>query len=87
VRVLAASQDHWQQVYWLLKRAGGSGNLVTDAQLGALAVEYRGTVHTADTDFQRFPGVSWFNPITGAKGKAGSERQEAECKMKKFFAC
>jgi hypothetical protein len=31
-------------------------------------MEYRGTVHTADTDFQRFVGVKWFNPITGAKG-------------------
>ena len=68
VRVLAADQDHWQQVCRLLKDAGGSGNLVTDAQLGAFALTYRGTVHTADTDFQRFPGVSWFNPITGAKG-------------------
>jgi predicted nucleic acid-binding protein len=42
--------------------------LVTDAQLAAFALEYRATVHTADTDFQRFPGVSWSNPITGAKG-------------------
>jgi len=23
--------------------------------------------NTAETDFQRFPGVAWFNPITGAK--------------------
>ena len=68
VRVLAADQDHWQQVCRLLKDAGGSGSLVTDAQLGAFALTYRGTVHTADTDFQRFPAVSWFNPITGAKG-------------------
>ena len=67
MRVLATNQDHWQQVCRLLKRAGGSGNLVTDAQLGAFALEYRGTVHTADTDFQRFPEVAWFNPITGAK--------------------
>ncbi|MBV9273678.1 MAG: PIN domain-containing protein [Verrucomicrobia bacterium] len=68
VRVLAADQDDWQEACRLLKNAGGSGNLVTDAQLGAFALSYRGTVHTADTDFQRFPGVSWFNPITGAKG-------------------
>jgi predicted nucleic acid-binding protein len=52
----------------LLNQAGGSGNLVTDAQLAAFALEYRGTVHTADTDFQRFTGVKWFNPITGLKG-------------------
>jgi uncharacterized protein len=68
VRILVADQDHWQQVCRLLKRAEGSGNLVTDAQLGAFALQYRGRVHTADTDFQRFPGVSWFNPITEAKG-------------------
>ena len=68
VRLLVTGQDHWQQVCRLLKAASGSGTLVTDAQQGALALEYRGTVHTADTDFQRFPGVSWFNPITGAKG-------------------
>jgi hypothetical protein len=37
-------------------------------RLAAFALEYRGTVHTADTDFQRFSGVSWFNPITGAAG-------------------
>ena len=68
VRVLATDQDHWHRVCELLNRAGGAGNLVIDAQLAAVAMEYRGTVHTADTDFQRFAGVKWFNPITGAKG-------------------
>ena len=68
VRVLATDQDHWHRVCELLNRSGGTGNLVTDAQLAAVAMEYRGTVHTADTDFQRFVGVKWFNPITGAKG-------------------
>jgi predicted nucleic acid-binding protein len=68
VRVLATDSDHWQRVCDLLNQAGGSGNQVTDAQLAAFALEYRGTVHTADTDFQRFTGVKWFNPITGLKG-------------------
>ena len=68
VRILPTGADHWQRVCQLLSQAGGSGNLVTDAQLAAFALEYRGTVHTADTDSQRFPGVSWFNPITGAMG-------------------
>jgi uncharacterized protein len=68
VRILPTGADHWQRVCRLLSQAGGSGNLVTDAQLAAFALEYRGTVHTADTDFQRFSGVSWFNPITGATG-------------------
>lgn len=44
--------------------------ILPDANLilyaAAVAMEYRGTVHTADTDFRRFVGVKWFNPITGA---------------------
>lgn len=50
-------------------RAGGSdrarsaGNLTTDAQIAATAVEHRGTVCTADTDFARFTGVAWTNPL------------------------
>jgi toxin-antitoxin system PIN domain toxin len=38
-------------------------NLVPDAQLAALAIEHGLVVHTADTDFGRFPGVRWVNPL------------------------
>lgn len=38
------------------------GNLVTDAHLGALAIEYGTTICSFDSDFARFPGVQWFNP-------------------------
>lgn len=48
----------------LLKAAGCGGNLTTDAQIAALATRYAATVHTADTDFQRFPSVRWHNPIS-----------------------
>lgn len=40
----------------------GSGNLVNDAHLAALALEHRAIVVTYDTDFARFPGVSWQIP-------------------------
>jgi predicted nucleic acid-binding protein len=40
-----------------------TGNLVPDAQLAALAIEHGLTVYSADTDFARFPGVSWINPL------------------------
>lgn len=46
-----------------LKAAGSAGNLTTDAQIAAIAFRYRATVHTADTDFGRFPGVRWKNPL------------------------
>lgn len=41
-----------------------TGNLVPDAQLAALALEHGLTVMTADTDFARFPGVAWHNPLS-----------------------
>lgn len=52
----------------LLESAGAGGNLTTDAQIGALALRYRATVHTADTDFDRLRAVPWRNPLTGKRG-------------------
>lgn len=47
----------------LVAEAGASGNLVSDAHLGALALEHGLTVCSADGDFARFPGVRWSNPL------------------------
>lgn len=41
-----------------------TGNLVPDAQLAALAVEHGVELASADTDFMRFPGLRWVNPLT-----------------------
>ena len=46
-----------------LEVAGFGGNLVTDAHIAALAIEYQAEVHTNDRDFARFPGLRWRNPI------------------------
>ena len=43
--------------------SGGSHNLVPDAHIAALAMEYDAEVHSADKDFGRFPGVRWHNPL------------------------
>lgn len=69
-RLLEPSWHHIQQTLALLRDAGSSGNLVTDAQIAALAIENQATVHTADTDFRRFLAVSWFNPLTGERQAA-----------------
>ena len=37
--------------------------LITDAAIAAIALEYNATVHTKDTDFARFPGLKWLNPL------------------------
>ncbi|MEB3067959.1 TA system VapC family ribonuclease toxin [[Mycobacterium] vasticus] len=43
-----------------------TGNLVPDAQLAALAMEHGVELASADTDFQRFPGLRWFNPLSSS---------------------
>ncbi|MDE0193942.1 MAG: type II toxin-antitoxin system VapC family toxin [bacterium] len=43
--------------------AGVGGNLVTDAHIAALAIEYQAELHSNDSDFARFPGLRWRNPL------------------------
>ena len=43
--------------------AGVGANLVTDAHLAALAIEYQAELHSNDIDFSRFPGLRWRNPL------------------------
>ena len=38
-------------------------NLVPDAHLAALALEHGLTLCSADSDFARFPGLRWLNPL------------------------
>lgn len=52
-----------ERAFDLLCQAGAGGNLTTDAQLAALAIRHRAVVHSADSDFARFPEVSWLNPL------------------------
>jgi toxin-antitoxin system PIN domain toxin len=68
--VLDTGTGHVEQVFKLLEAAGTAGNLVSDAQLAAIVIEHNAVLHTADTDFMRFPGLRWFNPITNT-GSAG----------------
>jgi predicted nucleic acid-binding protein len=39
------------------------GNVVTDAQLAALALEHGVPVVSVDSDFARFAEVRWINPL------------------------
>jgi uncharacterized protein len=63
-RVLQPDATHVPQVLDLLREASSAGgNLVTDAQVAALAMAHRGTVHTADHDFERFTGLEIHFPL------------------------
>jgi uncharacterized protein len=46
-----------------LRSAGTAGNLTTDAQLVAIAIESDATVYSNDSDFARFEGLRWHNPL------------------------
>jgi len=41
----------------------GRSELVPDAHLAALAMEYGLVLHTTDRDFSRFTGLRWRNPL------------------------
>ncbi len=61
-QVLEPTLRHLVVVGRLLEATGVGGNLVNDAHLAALALEHRGVVITYDSDFGRFPDVSWQRP-------------------------
>ena len=55
--------DHLGHFSRYLAVAGSGTNLVSDAHIAALAIEYSAEVHSNDSDFDRFPGVRWRNPL------------------------
>jgi toxin-antitoxin system PIN domain toxin len=63
VRIVNPGPRHAELLLGFLRTEGSAGNLTTDAHLAALAVESRAVIHTADTDFLRFSGVRWHNPL------------------------
>lgn len=63
VSMLVPGSRHLQLAYALLRRLGTGGNLTTDVQIAAHALEANGEVHSNDGDFARFEGVRWRNPI------------------------
>ncbi len=60
---LNPGSQHLTLLGQLLDAAGVGGNLVMDAHLAALAMEYQAEVHSNDADFARFPGLRWRNPL------------------------
>ena len=60
---LNPGRDHLALFRRCLSAAGVGANLVTDSHLAALAMEYQAELHSNDTDFSRFPGLRWRNPL------------------------
>ncbi|MFI5720127.1 type II toxin-antitoxin system VapC family toxin [Nocardia sp. NPDC051750] len=63
VDLLVPGPSHLRIALNLLIEIGTAGNLTTDAQIAAYAIENQGEIHSNDTDFGRFTGVKWVNPL------------------------
>ena len=62
---LVPGPRHLETALRLLRQVGTAANLTTDVQLAAHAIEYGGEVHSNDSDFARFEGLRWLNPLAG----------------------
>jgi uncharacterized protein len=63
VQILSPGEFHAEIFFRLIEQVGTAGDLTTDAHLAALAIEYQAELASTDTDFARFPGLRWFNPV------------------------
>ena len=63
VRLAQETPEHWETFSRLLKEVGVGANLTTDAHLAALAIEHQAELCSTDSDFARFPGLRWQNPL------------------------
>ena len=63
ITTIAPGEQHFTLLRQNLDAAGAGGDLVPDAHIAALAMEYGAEVHSNDTDFGRFPGLQWRNPL------------------------
>ena len=62
-RIVYPTDRHWIVFQKMLVEGQAVANLVTDAHLAALASEHGCELISTDTDFSRFPGVKWRNPL------------------------
>jgi len=63
VTVLAPGERHWDILRRLLSVAQARADIVMDAHIAALGLEYGASVCTDDRDFARFPGLRLENPL------------------------
>lgn len=64
VHLATPGPRHLDICFRLLREIGTAGNLTTDVQIAALAIENQGEVHSNDADFGRFGQLRWVDPLT-----------------------
>ncbi len=63
VEFVTPGPTHLDVAFDLLTGLGTAGNLTTDVQLAAYAIERDATLCSNDTDFGRFAGLRWVDPL------------------------
>lgn len=63
VTIIQPLEKHADLFFGFITTLGKGANLTTDAHLAALAIEHGARIASTDTDFARFNGVRWFNPL------------------------
>lgn len=63
VRIVRATDAHWELFRRCMEEVDAVGNLVSDAHLAALAMEHGCELCSSDADFARFRGLRWNNPL------------------------
>lgn len=61
--VVHPTHQHGAVLRRLLEPLGTGGNLTSDAHLAALAIEHGAELCSHDTDFSRFEGLRWTDPL------------------------
>ncbi len=61
---VAPTVHHAALLRRLLEPLGAAGNLTSDAHLAALAIEHGAELCSSDTDFARFEGLRWRDPLS-----------------------
>jgi toxin-antitoxin system PIN domain toxin len=61
--IVHPTERHAGRLRDLLGPLGTAANLTSDAHLAALAIEHGAELCSCDTDFARFAGLRWHNPL------------------------
>ena len=82
VSFLAPGPNHLEIAFGLLGKLGTGGNLTTDVQLAAHAIEQQAELCSNDLDFGRFSGLRWTNPLVRRTSAPRPERARARGQLR-----
>lgn len=63
--------ERYSEILAALMPEAGRAELVPDAHLAALSIEYGLTLQSTDRDFARFSGLKWENPLERRSDRGG----------------